>query len=94
MIDLHGHYLPGVDDGAENLETSLAMLRLAEADGIDTVVVTPHCCSAMSAFKDLDGLRKAWARWRKEMEKVGLKLKIVGGAEVYFTSELLPILKG
>ena len=29
MIDLHGHYLPGVDDGAVDMEMSLAMLRLA-----------------------------------------------------------------
>ncbi len=93
MIDLHGHYLPGVDDGAGDDETSLAMLRLAEADGIDTVVVTPHCCSGMSRFKDLDGLRKSWARWRKQLEREGLKLKIVQGAEVYFTTDLLAILK-
>lgn len=42
MLDLHSHYLPAIDDGARSLEDSLAMLRLAAADGISAVVVTPH----------------------------------------------------
>lgn len=42
MIDLHSHILPGVDDGAADSEASLAMARAAVADGIRTVVATPH----------------------------------------------------
>ncbi|MBX9460200.1 MAG: hypothetical protein KL785_02880 [Brevundimonas sp.] len=34
MIDLHCHILPGIDDGAPDLETSLQMARMAVADGI------------------------------------------------------------
>jgi tyrosine-protein phosphatase YwqE len=54
MIDLHGHYLPGVDDGAGSLEDSLAMLSHAEADGIEAVVVTPHANSAQCTVKGFD----------------------------------------
>lgn len=32
-IDLHAHVLPGVDDGAETLEASLMMLRMASEHG-------------------------------------------------------------
>ena len=42
MIDLHCHLLPGVDDGSKNLAMSLDMARKACADGISTVVCTPH----------------------------------------------------
>lgn len=42
LVDLHSHVLPAVDDGAESPAESLAMLRLAEADGIRTIVATPH----------------------------------------------------
>ena len=42
MTDLHTHILPGMDDGAPDVETSLAMLREEALQGVDTVVLTPH----------------------------------------------------
>lgn len=42
MNDLHTHILPGLDDGADTVETSLAMLREEYAQGVDTVALTPH----------------------------------------------------
>ncbi len=42
MIDLHTHILHGVDDGAKDIEMSLALLRMEKEQGIDTVVLTPH----------------------------------------------------
>jgi protein-tyrosine phosphatase len=93
MIDLHGHYLPAVDDGAIDLETSLSMLRLAEADGIEAVVATPHACSALCSYKEFDTLRRNWEKWRKAMENCEFTVKVYAGAEIYFTSELLALLK-
>ncbi len=43
MIDIHCHPLTGVDDGAETFETSIAMCKMAAADGITHLVATPHC---------------------------------------------------
>lgn len=43
MTDLHTHILPGIDDGAKTPEISLAMLKRQVEQGIDTVVLTPHC---------------------------------------------------
>ena len=42
MIDLHSHLLPGIDDGAPDLATALAMARIAAADGIEVMACTPH----------------------------------------------------
>lgn len=42
MTDLHTHILPGIDDGAAEVEDSLAMLELQRSQGVDTVVLTPH----------------------------------------------------
>lgn len=42
MIDIHHHLLPGLDDGARDLDTALAMAEMAIADGITHVVCTPH----------------------------------------------------
>ena len=41
-VDLHCHILPHIDDGSPDVETSLAMLRCEQEQGIDTVCVTPH----------------------------------------------------
>jgi protein-tyrosine phosphatase len=43
VIDIHCHPLAAVDDGAEEFATSVAMCRLAAADGITHIVATPHC---------------------------------------------------
>ena len=42
MIDLHCHVLPGIDDGPETIEGSVALARSALAAGIGTLVATPH----------------------------------------------------
>src|SRR3954453_15353156 len=45
MVDIHSHILWGLDDGAESLEESLAMLRLAAESGTTDIVATPHANS-------------------------------------------------
>lgn len=42
MIDFHTHILHHIDDGSHNVEESIEMLRMSYAQGIDTVVLTPH----------------------------------------------------
>ncbi len=42
MIDIHTHILPGMDDGAKDVEESLAMLDIQRKQGVETVVLTPH----------------------------------------------------
>lgn len=43
MRDIHSHILPGVDDGASDLDESLAMLEAAKRAGVTSIVCTPHC---------------------------------------------------
>ncbi len=42
VIDLHCHILPELDDGALNLQDSVAMAVQAQGDGISAVCATPH----------------------------------------------------
>lgn len=43
LTDVHCHILPAVDDGAPSLKESITMLRAEQADGVDRVILTPHC---------------------------------------------------
>ena len=47
FIDIHCHILPGMDDGAGDMEESLQMLRIARDDGIAGIVATPHIMSGV-----------------------------------------------
>ncbi len=42
FVDLHCHWIPGIDDGAPTMEDGLAMLRALKSLGFDLVVATPH----------------------------------------------------
>ena len=42
MIDWHSHILPGIDDGSKDVAESVSMIQLLAAQGVDTVVATPH----------------------------------------------------
>ena len=42
MVDIHCHILPGLDDGARDMETSVEMCRVAAEDGIEATVCSMH----------------------------------------------------
>ncbi len=44
MIDIHSHLLPGIDDGAADLEEAVRMCRLAANLGCSALIATPHQC--------------------------------------------------
>ncbi len=40
--DIHSHILPGVDDGAKDMETTMAMIDTAYSQGVRVMIATPH----------------------------------------------------
>ena len=42
LTDHHSHILPGIDDGAKNVEMSLEMIRALKQQGVERIVATPH----------------------------------------------------
>ena len=50
--DWHSHILPGVDDGIQNMEDSLAVLEYYEEIGISDVWLTPHIMEDMPNTPD------------------------------------------
>lgn len=86
-IDIHSHILPGVDDGARDLDEALKMLRLAEEEGIGKMILTPHQkpdrhCVSVQGFKDRMSVLQ------KEAGKCGLDIKLYPGGEIFFRQSL------
>ena len=42
MADIHTHMIPGVDDGAPDIESALETLKMLWGDGVTAVAATPH----------------------------------------------------
>ena len=92
MIDLHCHLLPGVDDGAPDLATSLAMARIAAADGIKVIACTPHIYPGMY---DNNGpaIRQAVAELQLRLEEAGISLRLTLGADTHIAPDLVASLR-
>ena len=83
IIDMHCHILPGVDDGAKDLETSLAMLEASRDQGVQCMVATPHFYATRDRVDAFLARRKAaWEALKARMEPDYPKVML--GAEVAF----------
>lgn len=85
LSDFHTHILPGVDDGSPDVETSLAMLREQAAQGISTVVATPHFYPKRNTpDRFLRQRSEAYEKLMPFLEQDPSLPRVVLGAEVAF----------
>lgn len=68
-VDLHCHYLPGIDDGVRTMDEGLALLSGLRAIGFATVIATPHIRTAM-----FDNRRPGLERAFRELCDIGAGL--------------------
>jgi protein-tyrosine phosphatase len=82
MIDIHNHILPAIDDGAEDLSISIKMARQAVADGITTIVATPHHGNGRF-INEAQFVADAVKRFNEELLKEKIPLEVLVGQEVH-----------
>ena len=88
MIDLHCHLLPGVDDGPDTPGETLALCRIAVADGITHAIVTPHIHpgrwpnTRAAIAKDCGKLQRA-------LQKRDIPLQVGFAAEVRLSDQIM-----
>lgn len=93
MIDLHSHVLYGLDDGAENEEMTLNMLRIAHQDGISRIVATPHFVCGGSRY-NAETLEKRLQETVSLAEENNIDVKLYPGNEIYLDEYALDNIKG
>ncbi|MCA0892987.1 tyrosine-protein phosphatase [Microbulbifer agarilyticus] len=88
MIDLHCHLLPGIDDGARDLDQALVLARAAVADGITHIVATPHIHSGRFP-NTLSTISKAHRQLVSALDTAEIPLHVGMAAEIRLSEEIL-----
>lgn len=88
MYDLHNHLLPGIDDGAPNVDTALELAQIAVADGITHMVCTPHIHPGRFD-NTLKTIQQALKQLQSALLENHINLQISAAAEVRLGPEIL-----
>lgn len=91
VIDIHCHLLPGIDDGAGDLDESLALCRHAVRSGITHAVVTPHIHPGRWD-NDRVIIAEAYAALTRAVADAGLPLTLGMASEVRISAEMLTLI--
>lgn len=87
-VDMHSHLIPGIDDGAQTMDETIAMLAKFQDLGYRKVITTPHTMSdyyrntpeiILSGLADVKAVAK----------QIGLTIEIEAASEYYFDDQFL-----
>ncbi|MFV0557015.1 MAG: tyrosine-protein phosphatase [Lactovum sp.] len=87
MIDIHSHILPGIDDGAKTIQDTRNMLKMAIAEGVTTIVATPHYNPQYKNERDL--ILEKVVLVQDMVKKEKLPISVVSGQEVRVYGDLI-----
>jgi protein-tyrosine phosphatase len=81
-VDLHLHLLPGVDDGARDVEDSLRHAAKLAREGTHEALVTPHVAHP---FYDVEvgSLPQRTAELQRAIARAGIGLRLHSGGELH-----------
>jgi protein-tyrosine phosphatase len=92
MLDLHCHILPGLDDGAADVSVSIEMAKAFVADGVQVVACTPHILPGLY-HNSGPQIRQATSALQEVLDREGIPLKLVTGADNHITSRFVAELR-
>jgi protein-tyrosine phosphatase len=87
LVDIHCHILPGIDDGAKNINDSIIMAKEAVKEGIHSIIATPHLNSQYDNRKPL--IVEKVAELNKKLKETEIDLEILPGQEPRIFGEIL-----
>lgn len=80
MIDTHLHILPGIDDGPETMQESLALARVLVQEGIHTAIATPHYNDQFPQYP-AEEIRERVNDVQQELDRHDIPLRLFPGHE-------------
>jgi protein-tyrosine phosphatase len=86
-VDLHSHFLPGVDDGADSLETCLRMIQALAKMGFSDLCATPHQFAGRFQTP-LDEIKATFGQVSAEIATTLPEVRLLLAAENYWDEVL------
>lgn len=92
MIDFHTHILPNVDDGANSISETIALLQEAKRAGFETVVLTPHYIESYYEI-NVNKRVELISSVKNIIDKNEIDIKLVLGNEIYITNNINELIR-
>lgn len=81
-VDMHSHLLPGIDDGSESMEESIALIKTYADLGFKKLITTPHIMGDF--FRNTpEIINGKLQEVKKRLEIEGIKIELEAAAEYY-----------
>lgn len=83
IVDMHSHVLPGIDDGAQNPQESIVLIKKMMELGIKKIIATPHIM--IDYYRnEPESINAALAVLKAELTAQNIDIDISAAAEHYF----------
>jgi len=93
MKDMHNHILFSIDDGSKSIESSIKMLKNAEQNGIDEMILTPHYIYNSNYNANNKKKLELLEELKKKCAEEGINIKLYLGNEVWADEGLPELIK-
>ncbi len=87
FIDIHTHILPGVDDGAADMQEACLLVRMARQDGTEALFLTPHYRGDYGDYSARN-LQEVFSRLREQVAREVPDIRLHLGTEIRFDSDV------
>lgn len=91
MVDIHCHILPEVDDGAWDMDSAVAMARLARDCGVEKIITTPHFKGEPRSLEALGFIQHQRRLLQSRLKREKIEVELLPGAEVLCVPQTLEL---
>ncbi len=92
FVDVHSHLIPGIDDGAQNIYESVALIRKLKELGFKKLITTPHIMSDKYP-NNSEIIENGLQKLKKELVKKNIDIEVEVASEYFLDKHFLNLLK-
>ncbi|OCX51292.1 capsular biosynthesis protein [Mucilaginibacter sp. PPCGB 2223] len=91
-VDMHSHVLPGIDDGAQNPQESIELIKTMMSAGIKKIIATPHVMN--DYYRNTpESIKSALAVLKAELAEQQIDIPVEASAEYFFDEVFMELVE-